>query len=134
MRQLVWFALICAVAFLVPISACRGQAVAGKWTDGLSRETGQAVVRDLLQFEGFRNHDGWDEATGIVVAWLKDERSAEDHRRQGDRVRAGRSVAWAIGTKIPGGPTPSAGDSTDVALSDQLAVAWLRGSGRGECR
>ena len=30
-----------------------------KWPDGLSRETGEAVVRDLLQFEGFRSHDNW---------------------------------------------------------------------------
>ena len=37
----------------------RNDAVAGKRTDGLSRETGQAVVRDLLQFEGFRSHDNW---------------------------------------------------------------------------
>jgi hypothetical protein len=37
----------------------RNEGVAGNWTDGLSRETGQAVVRDLLQFEGFRSHDNW---------------------------------------------------------------------------
>jgi hypothetical protein len=37
----------------------RNDAVAGKRTYGLSRETGQAVVRDLLQFEGFRSHDNW---------------------------------------------------------------------------
>ena len=37
----------------------RNEAVVGNWTDGLSRETGQAVVSDLLQFEGFRSHDNW---------------------------------------------------------------------------
>ena len=37
----------------------RNQGVVGKRTDGLSRETGQAVVRDLLQFEEFRSHDRW---------------------------------------------------------------------------
>jgi hypothetical protein len=36
----------------------RNECVVGEWTDELSRETGQAVVRDLLQFEGFRSHDG----------------------------------------------------------------------------
>jgi hypothetical protein len=30
-----------------------------KRTDELSREDGQAVVRDLLQFEGFRKPDDW---------------------------------------------------------------------------
>ena len=34
-------------------------AVVMKRTDKLSREAGQAVVRDLLQFEGFRNNDNW---------------------------------------------------------------------------
>ena len=29
----------------------RNEGVVGKWTDGLSRETDQAVVRDLLGFE-----------------------------------------------------------------------------------
>ena len=33
--------------------------VATKWTDGLSREAGEAVVRDLLEFEGFRSHESW---------------------------------------------------------------------------
>ena len=37
----------------------RNEVAAGKWTDGLSRKTGEAVVRDLLQFEGFRSHDNW---------------------------------------------------------------------------
>jgi len=37
----------------------RNEAVVGKWTDGLTRATGEAVVRDLLQFEGFRSHDNW---------------------------------------------------------------------------
>ncbi len=37
----------------------RNETVVGKWTDGLSRETGQADIRDLLQFEGFRSHDNW---------------------------------------------------------------------------
>jgi hypothetical protein len=37
----------------------RNEGVVGKWTDGLSRETGQAVVRDQLEFEGFRSHDRW---------------------------------------------------------------------------
>ena len=37
----------------------RNEGVAGKWTDGLSRATGEAVVRDLRQFEGLRNRDNW---------------------------------------------------------------------------
>ena len=37
----------------------RNEGVASKWTDGLSRATGEAVVRDLRQFEGFRNRDNW---------------------------------------------------------------------------
>jgi hypothetical protein len=37
----------------------RNEVAGGKWTDGLSRKTGEAVVRDLLQFEGFRSHDNW---------------------------------------------------------------------------
>jgi hypothetical protein len=37
----------------------RYEGVVGKWTDGLSRETGEAVVRDLLRFEGLRSHDRW---------------------------------------------------------------------------
>lgn len=37
----------------------RNEGVVGKWTDGLSRETGEAVVRDLLEFEGFRSYDAW---------------------------------------------------------------------------
>jgi hypothetical protein len=36
----------------------RNQGVATKWPR-LSREAGEAVVRDLLEFEGFRSHDGW---------------------------------------------------------------------------
>ena len=39
------------------------ECAVGNWTDGLSRETGQAVVRDLLQFEGFGSHD-WARPTG----------------------------------------------------------------------
>jgi len=37
------------------------EVVVGKRTQGLSRETGQAVVRDLLEFEfeGFRSHSRW---------------------------------------------------------------------------
>jgi hypothetical protein len=37
----------------------RNEAAARKRADGLSRATGEAVVRDLLQFEGFRSHDNW---------------------------------------------------------------------------
>ncbi len=37
----------------------RNEGVVGKWTDGLSRQTGQAVARDLLDFEGFRSHRRW---------------------------------------------------------------------------
>ena len=37
----------------------RNEGVVGNWTDGLSRETGEAVVRDLLEFEGFRSYDTW---------------------------------------------------------------------------
>jgi len=37
----------------------RNEGVAGKWTDGLSRATGESVVRDLQHFEGFRNRDNW---------------------------------------------------------------------------
>ena len=42
----------------------RNRGVVGNWTDGLSREAGEAVVRDLLAFEGFRSHErmkrpGW---------------------------------------------------------------------------
>jgi hypothetical protein len=37
----------------------RNEGVAGNWTDGLSRATGETVVRDLRQLEGFRNHDNW---------------------------------------------------------------------------
>ena len=44
----------------------RNQAVVGKWTDRLSRETGEAVVRDLLAFEGFRSHDGWMVDTALT--------------------------------------------------------------------
>ena len=36
----------------------RNEGVVGNWTDRLSRETGQAVVRDLLQLE-VRRHDEW---------------------------------------------------------------------------
>ena len=42
----------------------RTVGVVGNWTDGLSRETGQAVVCDLLQFEGFRSHDNWTRQPG----------------------------------------------------------------------
>ena len=71
----------------------RNEGVATKWTDGLSREAGEAVVRDLLEFEGFRSHERLDQAPRIVVAWLKDDQSAEDHQRQRDRARERRSVA-----------------------------------------
>jgi len=37
----------------------RYEGVVGKSADGLSREAGEAVVRDLLEFEGFRSHDRW---------------------------------------------------------------------------
>ena len=37
----------------------RNEGVVGNWTHRLSRETGEAVVRDLLEFEGFRSHDRW---------------------------------------------------------------------------
>jgi len=37
----------------------RNEDVVGKWTDGLSRETGDAIIRDVLEFEGFRSHDRW---------------------------------------------------------------------------
>ena len=50
-----------------------------------------------------------DEAPGIVVAWLKHDQSAEDHQRRGDRARARRSVASAIGTHTPAGHCPPPG-------------------------
>ncbi len=37
----------------------RNEGVVGNWSDGLSRETGEAVVRDLLEFEGFRSPERW---------------------------------------------------------------------------
>jgi hypothetical protein len=37
----------------------RNEGVIGKWTDGLSRATGEAVVRDLRQFEGLGNGLDW---------------------------------------------------------------------------
>ena len=37
----------------------RNRGVVGNWTGGLSREAGEAVVRDLLAFEGFRSHERW---------------------------------------------------------------------------
>jgi len=43
----------------------RNEGVAGKWTDGLSRAAGEAVARDLRQFEGFRNHDNWTRRPGL---------------------------------------------------------------------
>ena len=42
----------------------RNECVVGNWTDGLSRETGQAVVRDLLAFEGFRSANRWMTKSG----------------------------------------------------------------------
>ena len=49
------------------VTVRRNEAVAGNRIDGLSRETGEAVVRDLLQFEGFRSHDNW---MGRPGSWL----------------------------------------------------------------
>jgi hypothetical protein len=111
----------------------RNEGVVGKWTDGLSRETGEAVVRDLLEFEGFGSHDNWMRQAGSVVAWLKDDRSAEDHHR---KVIAHENVVPSPGpsARNPRRANALPGNSTDVARSNQLAVAWLRGSGRGECR
>ena len=37
----------------------RNEGVVTNWTDGLSREAREAVVRDLLEFEGFRSHERW---------------------------------------------------------------------------
>jgi len=37
----------------------RNEGVDTKRIDGLSHETGEAVVRDLLDFEGFRSYDTW---------------------------------------------------------------------------
>jgi len=37
----------------------RNEGVVGNWTDGLSREAGEAAVRDLLVFEGFSCHERW---------------------------------------------------------------------------
>ena len=105
----------------------RNEGVAGNWTDGLSRETGEAVVRDLLEFEGFRSHDRW-------IRQPPDGQSAEGHQRQGVRARERRSVASADRRASPGEPMPVLGNSTDVTRSSRLAAAWLRGSGRGECR
>jgi hypothetical protein len=41
----------------------RTEGVASQWPR-LSREAGEAVVRDLLQFEGFRSHDNWRRRPG----------------------------------------------------------------------
>jgi len=43
-----------------------------------------------------------DEAPRMVVAWLKDDQSAEDHERQPDRARERRSVAPASGGQATG--------------------------------
>ena len=37
----------------------RNKGVGTKRIDGLSQETGEAVVRDLLEFERFRSYDRW---------------------------------------------------------------------------
>ena len=37
----------------------RNETVVGRWTDELNPETRQAVVRDLLEFEGFRSPNTW---------------------------------------------------------------------------
>lgn len=38
----------------------RYEGIVSKRPDGLSRQAArEAVVRDLLQFEGFRSHDNW---------------------------------------------------------------------------
>ena len=36
----------------------RSEGVLSKWT-GLSREAGEAIARDLLEFEGFRSQESW---------------------------------------------------------------------------
>jgi len=43
-----------------------------------------------------------DEAPRMVVAWLKDDQSAEDHERQPDRAHERRSVAPASGGQATG--------------------------------
>ena len=74
-----------------------------------------------------------DEATSIVVVWLKDDRSAEDHH---GNVIAHENVVLSPepSARGPRGVNAFLGSSTDVAPSNRLAAAWLRGSGRGECR
>ena len=74
-----------------------------------------------------------DEAPRMVVAWLKDDQSAEDHERQPDRAHERRSVAPASGGQAPGSQRTFSG----------IPPAWLDpvdsprlgcGVGKGECR
>ncbi len=37
----------------------RKEGVDTNWIDGLSHGASEAVVRDLLEFEGFRSQDTW---------------------------------------------------------------------------
>jgi hypothetical protein len=60
-----------------------------------------------------------DEAPSVVVAWLKDDQSAEDHQRQPDRAHERRSVAPAIGGQATGSQA-LLGNSTGVARSSRL--------------
>jgi hypothetical protein len=82
----------------------RSEGGVTKWTDGLSREAGEAIVRDLLEFEGFRSRDRGRPG--------EERPFADYHQRQGDRARARRSVARAIGTQYPQGQRPPPGPPT----------------------
>jgi hypothetical protein len=73
-----------------------------------------------------------DEAP-VLVAWLKGDRSAEGHQRQGDPHET------VVPSPKPPAPNRRRGngvprDSIDVARSNRLAAVCLRGSGRGDCR
>ena len=55
--------------------------VVGNWTDGLGRETGEAVVRDLLEFEGFRSHDRWVRQQGANPPKVTNGKVRPEHVR-----------------------------------------------------
>jgi hypothetical protein len=98
----------------------RNECVVGNWTDGLSRETGQAVVRDLLQFEGFRSHD-WARPAG---SWSPGRRTTDPP------VTNGTVIAHEHVVPSPG-PSPRTSRRADAFLQEFRRHGSVQAARRG---
>ena len=104
----------------------RNEGVVGNRTDALGRQTGEAVARELREFQGFRSHDRWLRHRGTNPPDFINGKVRAEH------VRVVPSPQPSVGK--PRGANALPRSSADAARSSRLSAAWVRGSGRGECR